>query len=272
MTRMDRNAFWRHGVHDQQRAGNASPGTELYLQERVRTHAGHGTVLPDCPGISFSDGQNGNWNGEDSIPGEDNFTGPTRYGEKIMVETPTYISGTMEFQNGVCGNLLTSFDLHYPYWDSKLPFIQIFGSEGTLSAPNADSFDGPVLARRFGGEFTSVPLTHGFIDNSRGIGARGYGRIDCSGKETPREWGHGLSCSRHNDRFLRCRRKRFARCNSQHLRETGAVGPGSAEELHGAELRFPLGRGMTSGLNNLFSWLPGKAASRNVPFRRSAKR
>lgn len=101
---------------------------------------------------------------------EKTITGPTRYGEKIKVETPTYISGTMEFQNGVCGNLLTSFDLHYAYWDSKLPFIQIFGSEGTLSAPNPDSFGGPVLVRRFDGEFTSVPLTHGFLENSRGIG------------------------------------------------------------------------------------------------------
>jgi len=101
---------------------------------------------------------------------EKTITGPTRYGEKITVETPTYISGTMEFQDGVCGNLLTSFDLHYVYWDSKLPFIQIFGSEGTLSLPNPDTFGGPVLVRRFGGEFTSVPLTHGFIENSRGIG------------------------------------------------------------------------------------------------------
>jgi predicted dehydrogenase len=101
---------------------------------------------------------------------EKTITGPVRYGEKIKVETPTYISGTMEFHNGVCGNLLTSFDLHYAYWDSKLPFMQIFGSEGTLSLPNPDTFGGPVLVRRFGGEFTRVPLTHGFLENSRGIG------------------------------------------------------------------------------------------------------
>ena len=101
---------------------------------------------------------------------EKTITGPTRYGQKIKVETPTYVSGTMEFRNGVCANLLTSFDLHYPYWDSHLPFIQIFGSEGTLSLPDPDTFGGPVLVRRFGGDFTSVPLTHGFLENSRGIG------------------------------------------------------------------------------------------------------
>src|SRR5208283_1386095 len=43
------------------------------------------------------------------------ITGPTGSREAINAETPTYVSGTMEFHNGACGNLLTTFDLHYPY-------------------------------------------------------------------------------------------------------------------------------------------------------------
>jgi predicted dehydrogenase len=101
---------------------------------------------------------------------EKTITGPVRYGEKIKVETPTHITGIMEFDNGITANIVTSFDLHYPYWESKLPYIQIFGSEGTLSVPDPNKFEGPVMVRRFNGEFTQVPLTHGFIENSRGIG------------------------------------------------------------------------------------------------------
>ena len=94
----------------------------------------------------------------------------------------------MEFHNGVCGNILTTFDLHYPYQESKLPFIQVFGSEGTLSLPDPNSFGGPVLVRRFGGEFTSVPLTHGFLENSRGIGLADMA-VSIVGGGTPRASG-----------------------------------------------------------------------------------
>jgi predicted dehydrogenase len=101
---------------------------------------------------------------------ERTISGPVRYGEKIQVQTPTHVTGIMEFCNGVVANLITSFDLHYPYWESKLPLIQIFGSEGTLTLSDPNQFGGPVLIRRFGRDFTEVPLTHRFTANSRGIG------------------------------------------------------------------------------------------------------
>jgi predicted dehydrogenase len=101
---------------------------------------------------------------------ERTIRGPARYGEKIKVKTPTHVTGIMEFCNGVVANLITSFDLHYPYWESKLPLIQIFGSEGTLTLSDPNQFGGPVLIRRFGGDFTEMPLTHRFTTNSRGIG------------------------------------------------------------------------------------------------------
>ncbi len=90
-----------------------------------------------------------------------------RYGEKIKVETPTHITGILEFENGVVGTVITSFDV----WKSQLPRIEVYGSEGTLIVPDPNTFGGPVYVNRFNrGEWMEVPLTHGFCENSRGIG------------------------------------------------------------------------------------------------------
>ena len=112
-----------------------------------------------------------------------------RFGQKLKVETPTFINGTMEFVSGACANLMTSFDMHGSYRESKLPFIQIFGSEGTLSLPDPNQFDGPVAVRRFNGDFTAMPLTHGFTENSRGIGLADMAAAIASGKQTHRANG-----------------------------------------------------------------------------------
>jgi predicted dehydrogenase len=98
------------------------------------------------------------------------ITAPQRYGQQIKVETPTHIVSSLEFYSGVLGTLTTSFDLHFPYKESGLPLLQIFGSEGTLTVPDPNYFDGPVLLRSFGGEFKEIPLTHGFTANYRGLG------------------------------------------------------------------------------------------------------
>ena len=95
------------------------------------------------------------------------LTNETRYGEKIPVEIPTHIAGVLDFQSGVVGTLTTSFDV----WSHRLPFIEIYGSEGTLSLPDPNTFGGPILLRRSGvKEWSEVPLAYGYSENSRGIG------------------------------------------------------------------------------------------------------
>ncbi|MCE5255311.1 MAG: Gfo/Idh/MocA family oxidoreductase [Spirochaetaceae bacterium] len=98
------------------------------------------------------------------------LTRPDKYGETFDVEVPTYINGTIEFSSGVIANLTTSFDMQFPYWESKLPYLQIFGTEGTMTIPDPNKFEGPVQIRRSNGEVVAVPLTHGFTENCRGIG------------------------------------------------------------------------------------------------------
>lgn len=98
------------------------------------------------------------------------ITRPDAYGEIINVEVPTFINGTIEYENGSIANLTISFDAQYPYWESKLPYLQIFGTEGSLLLPDPNKFEGPVYIRRGNGDWAAVPLTHGFTDNCRGIG------------------------------------------------------------------------------------------------------
>lgn len=98
---------------------------------------------------------------------ERTITSRPRFGTRIRVEVPTHIAGTMEFASGAIGTLITSFDV----WAHQLPFIEIYGTEGSLSVPDPNSFGGPVRLRQAGAEeWQEMPLTHGNSENSRGIG------------------------------------------------------------------------------------------------------
>jgi predicted dehydrogenase len=57
-------------------------------------------------------------------------------------------------------------------WHAQLPRIEIYGSEGTLSVPDPNTFGGPVRLRRASDqEWQDMPLTHGYVGKHRGIGA-----------------------------------------------------------------------------------------------------
>ena len=90
-----------------------------------------------------------------------------RYGATITVRTPTHVAGVMDFAGGPVGTLITSFDV----WASQVPRIEVYGAEGTLSVPDPNTFGGPVRILRAGAvEWSEVPLTHGYSENSRGLG------------------------------------------------------------------------------------------------------
>lgn len=94
-------------------------------------------------------------------------TSKPQYGQVIDVEVPTHVVGVMEFANGAVGTIITSFDVV----GSNLPHIEIYGTEGTLSVPDPNTFGGPVkVLRDPKAGWQDVPLTHGYVENSRGIG------------------------------------------------------------------------------------------------------
>lgn len=98
---------------------------------------------------------------------ERTITNSTGYGMKIPVETPTHIAGVLDFEMGAVGTLITSFDV----WGSELPDIEIYGTTGTLSVPHPNFYDGSVKVKRHNqSAFTEISLTHGYTQNSRGLG------------------------------------------------------------------------------------------------------
>ncbi|CAG9620792.1 Gfo/Idh/MocA family protein [Sutcliffiella rhizosphaerae] len=91
------------------------------------------------------------------------------YGRKLPVETPTHVAGILDFENGAVGTLITSFDV---MGGTQLPSMEIYGTKGTLSVPDPNNFGGVIRVRKTGEhDFNEVPLSYGYSDNSRGIGA-----------------------------------------------------------------------------------------------------
>jgi predicted dehydrogenase len=88
-------------------------------------------------------------------------------GTSITVNIPTHVAGVMDFEGGPVGTLVTSFDV----WSEYQSRIDLYGTEGTLSVPDPNTFGGPVwLWRSDEAAWTEVPLTHPYTGNCRGLG------------------------------------------------------------------------------------------------------
>jgi predicted dehydrogenase len=88
-------------------------------------------------------------------------------GAKIPVEVATHVSGVLEFVSGAVVSITMSFDVpkhrHVP--------IEIYGSAGSLLVPDPNRFGGEVALAKTGGDWETVPLTHGNADGEfRSIG------------------------------------------------------------------------------------------------------
>ncbi|MDN5277835.1 MAG: hypothetical protein PWR01_1800 [Clostridiales bacterium] len=87
------------------------------------------------------------------------------YGKRFKVEVATTVSGVLEFDNSVIANFTATCD-GFKYW----PRLEILGTEGVLIANDPNMFSGGVYVQRRGGELKEMPLTHGYAENSRGLG------------------------------------------------------------------------------------------------------
>jgi predicted dehydrogenase len=112
--------------------------------------------------------------GVSEVSGITNTTFSTRtitseplFGTVIDVEVPTHVAGLLRFENGAVGTITTSFDVS----NHSLPFIEIYGTEGTIQVPDPNTFGGPVMLSTMDGSgFKEIPLTHIYAENSRGLG------------------------------------------------------------------------------------------------------
>ncbi len=94
--------------------------------------------------------------------------GPDTVPHVYPVNVDTHQTGVLKFVNGTIVTVIASFEV----WGHSLPPIEIYGSEGTLSVPDPNTFGGPVKLLRAGGDgWKEVPLSHIYSENSRSIGA-----------------------------------------------------------------------------------------------------
>jgi predicted dehydrogenase len=113
------------------------------------------------------------------------ITSPNKYGEIIKVQVPTHVTGILEFVNGATAPITTSFDVSA----ARTPFIEIYGEDGTISLPDPNQFNQPLLIKLNGEEEWKEIKPDGEVnDNLRGIGLSDMAKAIVSG-ENPRANG-----------------------------------------------------------------------------------
>lgn len=96
-------------------------------------------------------------------------TSKEHFGKMLPVEVPTHYSGSLLFANGAVVNMSVSFDVVTSTRNAS--HIEICGAEGSVGAPDPNTFGGPVTVIRAGAKnWTEMPLAFDYADNSRGIG------------------------------------------------------------------------------------------------------
>ena len=91
-------------------------------------------------------------------------------GQKMPVLIPTHCTASLEFESGVLGTMVTSFDMKGGH---HLPNIEVYGTEGTIRVPDPNQFGNkPLLMRTEERDkgWQEIDATHGYSGNSRGIG------------------------------------------------------------------------------------------------------
>jgi predicted dehydrogenase len=88
-------------------------------------------------------------------------------GTLIPVEVATHVAGMLEFESGAVVGIAMSFDVpkhrHTP--------IEIYGDKGSILVPDPNRFGGEVQVAKTGGEWETIPLTHGHVEGEfRSIG------------------------------------------------------------------------------------------------------
>ena len=62
-------------------------------------------------------------------------------GVETRTEVPTTYTAIMEFACGAIGTMTMSFDT----WSTSLPLLEVYGTKGSVYAPDPDSYNGPVI-------------------------------------------------------------------------------------------------------------------------------
>jgi hypothetical protein len=107
-----------------------------------------------------------------------------RAGERFAAETPTHTTAIMELDSGVTATLVASFEAPRHYAST----VHVLGSEGSLSLPDPNMFEGPVRMRVGHGDWTEVSYASRGAREARGIGLHDLAEAIAGGRE-PRASG-----------------------------------------------------------------------------------
>ncbi|MFI6720775.1 Gfo/Idh/MocA family protein [Kribbella sp. NPDC050470] len=105
-------------------------------------------------------------------------TGP-RAGTTFPVQVPTHVTGVLEHESGALTTLLMSFDV----WAARSPRIEVHGTEGSLSVPDPNGFDGTVeIATVTNRDWSELPVAGGYAGAGRGVGVADMARAIRTGE------------------------------------------------------------------------------------------
>jgi len=101
-------------------------------------------------------------------------------GTRFPVEVETHVTGILEHRSGALSTVIMSFEV----WRSHLPLLEVHGTEGSLSCPDPNRFDGPVeLYRRASQSWEPVAVAAGYSDAGRGVGVADLAGAVASGEQ-----------------------------------------------------------------------------------------
>lgn len=102
--------------------------------------------------------------------------GAPRAGEQLPVEVETTVSAVLRHAVGAVSTLVVSFDVVA----STLPRIEVYGTAGSISVPDPNTFTGEVALGR-GGAFEPVGTLAGYENAGRGYGLSDMARAIADG-------------------------------------------------------------------------------------------
>jgi predicted dehydrogenase len=111
-------------------------------------------------------------------------TASNRAVDTVDVRVPTHAAAVLEFESGAVANLTMSFEA----WERTMPFIEIYGTEGTLALPMPHERDDLVKVKGHDDEQWSVLDLPDGEEYVRGIGVVDMARALSTGR-SPRASG-----------------------------------------------------------------------------------
>lgn len=113
------------------------------------------------------------------------------FGELLPVQIPTHNAGVLTFHSGAVITITISFDVHR---HGHSP-IELYGSEGSIKAPDPNTFGGPVeIYTPYSDGWREQALDFPYSENSRSIGAADMAYAILSGGKRPHRASGALAC------------------------------------------------------------------------------